>query len=170
MVLGGFVLIGWLARAFAANVTSKPAQYAGLGLYVVGEAVIFAPLILLALVVSDSGDILIQAALLTAALFTGLTAVVFITGKDFSFLRTFLVVGGMIAVGLIVTGTIFGFDLGLAFSAGMIVLACGAILYDTSKIIHNFDTDQHVAAALELFASVALLLWYIIRILLRARR
>jgi len=170
LVLGGFIVIGWIARAFATNVTNRPAQYVGLGLYVIGEAIIFAPLILIALVVSKSGDILIQAALMTGALFTGLTVVVFVTGKDFSFLRTFLVVGGIAAIGLIASGAIFGFDLGFVFSAGMIVLACASILYDTSKIIHNFETDQHVAAALELFASIALLLWYVIRILLRARR
>ena len=44
------------------------------------------------------------------------------------------------------------------------------ILYDTSKIIHSYNPDQHVAAALELFASVALPFWYILRILMRARR
>lgn len=170
MFLGGFIVIGWLARSFAANVSSKPAQYAGLGIYVVAEAIIFTPLILMALVASESGALLMQAAVMTGALFTGLTAVVFFTGKDFSFLRTFLVVGGIVAVGLIVSGAIFGFDLGFAFSAGMIILACAAILYDTSKVIHHFRTDQHVAAALELFASVALLLWYVIQILLRARR
>ena len=48
----------------------------------------------------------------------------------------------------------------------MVVLASGYILYDTSNILHHYRTNQHVAAALALFASVALLFWYVIRILI----
>lgn len=46
----------------------------------------------------------------------------------------------------------------------MVALACGFIIYDTSNIIHHYGTDQHVSAALQLFASVALLFWYVLRI------
>jgi FtsH-binding integral membrane protein len=46
----------------------------------------------------------------------------------------------------------------------MVAFAGGAILYDTSNILHRYNTNQHVAAALSLFASVALLFWYILRI------
>ena len=171
MILGGFVLVGWLARAFAAKTTSIEAQYFGLGLYVVAEAVIFVPLIAIALIVSEgSPNILLQAGALTGTLFAALTAVAFLTGKDFSFLRSFLVMGGIVALGLIVCGAVFGFDLGLAFSGGMVVLAAGAILYDTSKILRDYPSNQYVGASLELFASVALLFWYVLRILLRMRR
>ena len=72
--------------------------------------------------------------------------------------------GGFVAIGLIVAGTMFGFDLGLAFTGGMIVLACGAILYDTSNVLHHYPVDRHVAASLELFASVALLFWYVLQL------
>lgn len=165
-VLGGFIVVGWLARMFAANTSSLAGQYVGLTLYVLAEAIIFVPLIAIALAVTGSTSILFEAALLTGALFTGLTAVVFLTGKDFSFLRSILVIGGVVAIGLIVCGAVFGFDLGFAFSAGMILLAAGAILYDTSNIMRHYRTDQYVGAALDLFASVALLLWYVLRILL----
>jgi FtsH-binding integral membrane protein len=40
------------------------------------------------------------------------------------------------------------------------------VLYDTSNIIHRYQPGDHVAAALSLFASIALLLWYVLRILL----
>lgn len=170
MILGGFVLVGWIARSFAAGSRSLGAQYLGLALYVAAEAVIFVPLIAIALVMTGSDAILYQAAALTGALFAALTAVAVLSGKDFSFLRSFLVVGGIIAMGLIVCGAIFGFDLGLAFSGGMIVLASASILYDTSKILREYDSSQYVGAALELFASVALLLWYVLRILMRLRR
>jgi len=100
------------------------------------------------------------------SLFTGLSAVVFVTKKDFSFLRTALMVGGFIAIGLIVAGLLFGFNLGLWFSVGMIILASGSILYQTSNLLRKYRTDQFVAAALGLFASLMLLFWYILRILM----
>ena len=61
----------------------------------------------------------------------------------------------------------FGFTLGLIFSFLMVGLASAAILYDTSKIMHHYSKNQYVAASLELFASVALLFWYILRILIQ---
>jgi len=168
-VLAAFMVCGWMARGLASSTASVPMQYAGLALYIVAEAVIFLPLIYLALSMSDP-TLLPTAGILTLGLFGGLTMIAFTTRTDYSFLRGVLTIGGFLALGLIVCSFIFGFELGLAFSAGMVVLAGAAILYDTSKIIHSYNPEQHVAAALELFASVALLFWYILRILMRARR
>ena len=169
MILGGFILFGWLARGLASSGASQSMQYVGLTLYVIVEAVIFVPIIYIAAFYADSPNLIPTAAILTGTLFAGLTAIVFVTKKDFSFLRGVLVIGGFVAMGLIVCSIIFGFDLGLAFSAGMIGLAGCAILYDTSKILHHYRTDQHVGAALELFASVALLFWYVLRLLMNRR-
>lgn len=169
MLLGAFILTGWMARGFAQRIDSPAAQYAGLTLYVLAEAVIFVPMMYIAVHYS-SPDLLQNAALLTGFLFAGLSAVCFITRKDFSFLRGILAIGGMVAIGLIVSSIIFGFTLGLAFSAAMILLACTAILYDTSKVIHHYPVGSHVAASLELFASVALLFWYILRLLMSLNR
>ena len=47
---------------------------------------------------------------------------------------------------------------------GMIVLASGSILYNTSAIMYHYAPGQHVAASLSLFASVALLFWYVLRL------
>ncbi|KKI98841.1 Bax inhibitor-1/YccA family protein [Prochlorothrix hollandica] len=168
MVLGGFALLGWMARTLAAN-TSPEMQYIGLGLYVFMQALIFAPMIFIA-VYFTSPEVLPTAALLTAMMFAGLTAVVFITQKDFSFLGGILTMGGFVALGLIICSVIFGFSLGLFFSFFMVVFASGAILYDTSNIMKHYAVDQHVAASLELFASVALLFWYVLRILMSLSR
>ena len=54
----------------------------------------------------------------------------------------------------------------VAPSAAMVLLAAGFVLYDTSNVLHHYRTTQHVAAALALFASVALLFWYILQIVL----
>jgi FtsH-binding integral membrane protein len=100
------------------------------------------------------------------SLFTGLSAVVLFTKKDFSFLKNILTIGFFIALGLIAAGLLFGFNLGLWFSVGMIVLAAGSILYQTSNLVHTYSNDQYVAAALGLFASLMLLFWYILQIFL----
>ena len=169
MFLGIFIVCGWLARGLAARVDSVPLQYLGLGLYIGAEALLFAPMLYIAVFYS-SPIVLPTATILTGLLFAGLTAVVVTTRKDFSSLRGILTIGGFIAIGLIVCGVIFGFELGLWFSAAMVALAGAAILYDTSKIMYHYSTDQHVAASLQLFASVALMFWYILRIVMRMSR
>ena len=169
MILGGFIVLGRLASGLASSAASQSVQYAGLTLYVIAEAVIFAPLLYLAMYYS-SPEVIPTAGILTLGIFGGLTLIVFTTKKDFSFLRGILAVGSMVALGLIVCAVVFGFNLGLVFSAAMVLLASGAILYDTSRIQNHYRTDQHVAASLQLFASVALLFWYVLNILMRLNR
>ncbi len=169
LILGGFMILGRLATGLAAGGASPSVQYAGLTLYVIAESVIFAPLLLLA-VLYGAPDVLPMAGILTLLLFGGLTLVVFTTRKDFSFLRGILAIGSMLALGLIVCAVLFGFNLGLVFSFAMVLLASGAILYDTSRILLHYGPDQHVAASLQLFASVALLFWYILQIVMSLSR
>lgn len=167
-VLGGMMLVGWIASGMAHS-ASKQMQYTGLALYTFAEACIFLPLVLMALAVAGDASLLLQAGLMTGLLFLGLTATVFITRADYSFLKTALTVGGFVALGLIIGSIIFGFTLGLLFSGAMVIFAAAAILYTTSKILHQYSEDQYVGAALELFASVALLLWYVLRVLISLR-
>ena len=167
-ILGGFWLGSMLANKWT-QAQDKSTQYRGLGIYVLLEAIIFLPMIYIAIDLSDGLAIISQAGIITLSLFAGLTAVVFLTRVDFSFLRTILVVGGFVAFGLIVAGGIFGFNLGLWFSLAMVALAAGGILYETYKIKNVYSTDQYVAAALQLFSSVMLLFWYVLRILLSRR-
>jgi FtsH-binding integral membrane protein len=103
------------------------------------------------------------------AIFSALTLSVFITKKDFSYLRSALMMAGGAALMLIVLSLVFGFNLGIVFSVGMVLLAAGYILYQTSQVLAHYDPRQHVAASLALFASVALMFWYVIRIFMRAR-
>ena len=99
-------------------------------------------------------------------IFGGLTAVVFLTRADFSFLRTALYLGGFVAMAFIVASMLLGFSLGMLFCVLMVAFAGGFILYDTSNVLHHYRIGQHVAASLALFASVALLLWYVLRIVM----
>jgi|SRR5262245_25834672 len=162
IVLVAFMGVSWLAQNWASSETSIQKQYMGLGLYVVAEAIIFLPILYIAANYS-SPDVIPTAGVVTSFLFAGLTATVLITRKDFSWMRSILTIGGFVALGLIAASIIFGFSLGIFFSAVMILFASGAILYDTSNVLHHYRTDQHVAASLSLFASVALLFWYILR-------
>lgn len=169
IVLVGFMGVSWLANRWATSATSLGTQYAGLGLYVVAEAVIFAPLLYVAAVYGPP-NVIAQAGLLTAVIFAGLTAVVVMSGADFSFLKTGLSVAGFAALGVIVASAIFGFSLGIVFTAAMILFASAYILYDTSNVLHHYRIGQHVAASLALFASVALLFWYVLRLLMSLNR
>jgi FtsH-binding integral membrane protein len=175
IVLGAFIGVSYLANYWAFNGGSPALQYAGLGLYVVAQALIFVPILYVAMymIPSEPGrqfELVGQAGILTMCLFAGLTAVVFFTGKDFSFLGPIISIAGFVALGVIICAMIFGFTLGLLFSLAMIVLAAGAILYDTSNVLHRFRLDQHVAASLSLFASVALLFYYVLLALIQSRR
>lgn len=163
-VLGGFMLISWLSNKWAVSETSTAVQYMGLGVFVVAEAIIFIPLLYVAIYASGDPTVIVKAGIVSLGLFAGLTFTVLITRSDFSWLAPILGIGGFAALGFIVASAIFGFTLGNVFAFIMVAFAGTAILYNTSQVLHNFNTKQHVAAALTLFASVALLFWYILRI------
>jgi FtsH-binding integral membrane protein len=169
IVLLAFMGAATLANWWANSSTSRPLQYMGLLLYVLVETILFLPLLFMATMRSGGGEILIQSGIITAGLFAGLTAVVFLSRRDFSFLAPILAVAFFVSLGFIVASIIYGFSLGTLFSYLMVAFAGGAILYQTSNILHHYRTDQHVAASLSLFASVALLYWYIVRIFMSSR-
>ena len=164
LVLGGYMVVSWIARSWANSSTSQGTQYAGLGLYVVAEAVLLMPLLYIGMRFDPNLPII--AAAITGITFAGLTAVVLMTRVDLASWGTYLGVAGFAAMGLIVAGIIFGFSLGIWFCGAMVALACGFILYDTSNVLHHYNTRQYVAASLALFASVVLLFWYVLRLLM----
>jgi uncharacterized protein len=178
IVVAAFMVTSWIADYGARHATSRAMQYAGLGIYAVAEALIFVPL--LTIVAIRTHDILARgghepaiirdAAFTTLAIFGALTASVWISKKDFSWMRSGLAMVSAAAMMLIVLSLVFGFNLGIVFSVAMVVLAAGYILYQTSQVLAHYDPRQHVAAALALFSSVALMFWYVIRILMRMRQ
>jgi hypothetical protein len=165
IVLAAFIGVSYIAQSWALSAVSLTKQYAGLSLFVVAEAIIFVPLLYIAKNIGGA-ELLGSAAFLTLILFGGLTAIVFVTRNDFSFLGAFLRFGGFAALAVIAVGVFAGFNIGMWFIVPMIVLACGYILYDTSNVLHHYRIGQHVAASLALFASVALLFWYILQLLM----
>ena len=166
----GVMVLFWLgttaAQSLAFSRASRLAQYAGLGLYVLLQALIFVPLIYYTSIVTkgNPGEILIPACLATGALVVALTAVVFMTNLDFSFLKVAIVTGSICALGIIVVSLFAGWSLGAWFSIAMIVLMATVILYQTNEVKNTMETDQHVAAAFVLFSSFVTLLFYVIRL------
>jgi len=167
LILGAFMLTGWLATRTAQTSSSIGMQYFAYAAYVVAEALIFVPLLYLA--DSKAPGTIDSAVLVTALGAGGLMLVAHRTRKDFSFLRAILMWGGVLAIVAMVGGAIFGFQLGTWFSVAMIGFAGAAVLYDTSNIIRYYPEDRYVSAAMQLFASIALMFWYVLRLLMGNR-
>lgn len=164
--LGAFMGVSYIADRWAQSGSSRSTQYAGLGLYVLAEAILFIPLVYMAKEHGPAGAIQ-SAGLITGIVFAGLTAVVFLTKADFSFLGPALGILGFAAIAFIIAAIFLGMPmLGTWFSIAMVVLASGYILYNTSNILHHYRTDQPVAASLALFSSVGLLLWYVLQMVM----
>ena len=166
IVLGAFMVVSMVADRWARSATSLPMQYAGLGLYVVAEALIFVPILLIAqqLGRAQGENLIASAGVMTAVIFGGLTVLVFFTRADFSWLGRYLGIAALAVLGFIVCSLLFNFNLGNLFTAVMIGFAAAYILYYTSNVLHHYRLDQYVAASLALFASVALLFWYVLQL------
>lgn len=162
MVLGAFILAGWGATHVAHRLESTGAQYAAFAVFIFMEALIFSPMLYIAAM--QYPGVIESAAGVTVLGTVGLIATAMITRKDFSFLRGMLVWGGMLAIVGIFSSMIFGFALGTWFSIAMIGFAGAAVLYDTSNILHHYPQDKYVAASMQLFASIAMMFWYILRL------
>ncbi len=168
IVLLAAMAVSWGANKLAVSETSLLVQYLGLYIYVFLQAIICLPLLLLANAVAP--DTIVHAGVLTAALSIGLMLTAAITGSDFSILRGVLAISSLIILGLVFTSILFGFELGIFFSAGVILFAAGGILYQTGQLSKNYAYNQYVASALGLFASVILLFFYVLRFMLQSRR
>ena len=178
MMFGGFLLVSWIAEMWANSDSSKGMQYLGLSVYVIAESLFLAPILYFAQLraidlpnpfgaevgASMTVPVVPAAAVTTLLLFSVLTAIAWFSKADFSFMSAGLTIAGIAAFALIIASAIFGLHLGVWFSVAMIVFACAYILYDTSNVIHKYPADKYVAASLALFASVALLFWYVLRL------
>ncbi len=184
LVLGLFMVVGVVAQKLAQSESSRGLQYLGLGVAVVAQGVLLQPLLWLVVFkfgdpaavlagveggMGAAGSVILQAAFVTIAIFGGLTATVFITKKDFSFLRGALTIATFGALGIIIASALFGFSLGVIFVGAMIVLMAGYILYQTTLVMSYFPPSSYVAASLMLFSTVATLFWYVLQLIMSLR-
>ncbi len=167
-----FIVGSSLASYMAQGNKSVGTNYACLTLYVLLYTLLFVPILTIA---SDpkfgigNPKLPLMAGMVTLMVFGALTAFVFISGKDFSFMGPILCVLSMVALGVIVASMFGLFSLGLVFCALMVALFAGYIIYDTSNIIHRYSTNEHVAASMALFGSVAMLFYYILMLFMSNR-
>lgn len=169
LILGGFMIVSWIASSLAVKMTTTAGQYGAFGLLIGANVLLFATPLYIAAVTPELEGAITQAAQLSLFAFAGLSIIAIRTSRDFSFLRGLLLWGGVLALGLIVAATLFGTGLGTWFSIAMIGFAGAAILYDTQKIYHQYPPQAVVPAAMNLFASLALLFWYILRLVMSRR-
>ncbi len=164
IMFGAFILVGWGGMHLAHRIQSTQAQYAVFAAFICVYAVVFSPLLLMATQMAPGA--IDSAAGITVLASIGLIATAMITRKDFSFLRGMMVWIGMLAFVAIIGSFIFGFHLGTWFSVAMIGFAGAAVLYDTSNIMHHYPKDRYVAASMALFSSIAMMFFYILRLLM----
>jgi FtsH-binding integral membrane protein len=163
LFFGAFMFCGYLAERWSMNQSSMKMQYAGLAVYVAVQAVFMTPMLFIAATYSDP-SVIPSAGIMTVVVFGGLTAMTMYTKQDFSFLGSALRLLSFGAFGVIACSMLFGFSLGILFSAAMVVLAGGYILYETSAVMRHYPETAYVAASLRLFSAVALLFFYLLRI------
>jgi FtsH-binding integral membrane protein len=160
----------------ARSSASVGTKYAGLALYVLLYVLLFVPILTITTNPffgiadpSSPAKLPLQAGIVTLMVFAGLTAAVFVSGKDFSFMGPILGVCSFVALGFIIASFFGGPSLGLVFCSLMVALFAGYIIYDTSNIIHRYHTNEHVAASMALFGSFAMLFYYILMLFMSAR-
>jgi uncharacterized protein len=169
LVLGAFMIVNWLATSAAHDLDNPSRQYGGLFAIAAAEALIFAPFLWYVFNVEGAGGsaTVASAAVVTVLGFAGLTAVGLFTSRDLSFLKPLVMFAGVMALVLIVAALLFGLELGVWFSVAMVAVAGAAILFQTQAILRTYPETAYVGAAVQLFASVMLLFWYVLRIFSR---
>lgn len=105
----------------------------------------------------------------TTVAFGGLSAYVFISRKDFSYLGGFLTVMCLGMLAFILCSFIFGIGMSQPMWIGFNLLGLGMmclfVLYDTSMILNHYAEDEYVMAAMALFLDFILIFKYILRLL-----
>ena len=167
LILGGFMLVSWLANSLAYRAGGEAAQWGGLVLLVAANALVFAPLLLIAEL--QVPGVVVQAGQYAVVGFVGLSVIAVRSARDFTWLSAALRWVGLLAIAAIVLSVLTGAVLGTWFSLAMIGFAGAAILHDTQTILRTTPVGRETAAAMQLFSGVALLFWYLVRFLAERR-
>ena len=104
--------------------------------------------------VPNGGELVMTSLGITGLLFAGLSAYVVQSRRDMSFMGSFLTVGligllGVIVVGLFVDLSAFQ----MVISSAVVLLMAGCILFETSAIIHGGQTN-YILATVSLYVSI----------------
>ncbi len=167
LILGGFMIVSWLSNSLTMRASSPAAEWGGYLLLVAANALIFAPMLVIAELqvpgtVAAAGQYAVGG-------FVILSVIAHRSARDFTWLGATLRWFGVLALVAIVLAVLTGFALGTWFSLAMIGFAGAAILYETQVILRETPPGRETAAAMALFSSLALLFWYVLRLLMERR-
>lgn len=161
-IIVSFVMI-FVLNKLQNSIWALPMTFAFTGLMGFG----LGPILNHYLAMANGGQIVMTAMGMTAATFLGLSAYVLTSKKDFSFMGGFLAAGSMvllIAMVALFVLPMLGVNIGamhLAFSAGVVLLMSGFILYDTSNIVNGTYTN-YVMATVSLYLNIYNLLIHLL--------
>jgi modulator of FtsH protease len=111
------------------------------------------------LAMANGAQVVMMSLGITGAAFMGLSGYALVTRKDFSFMRSFLMVGVLIAFVasiVVLLASMFGYPmpaLALTVSALFAFLMCGMILWQTGEIVNGGETN-YVLATIGLYVSI----------------
>lgn len=118
------------------------------------------------------GKVVIQAFAATLVTFVTITAYIFITKKDFSYLFSFLMGATLVLIVLFLLTFVTSWFAGQRASRWMYfgisvfgaLLMIGYLLYDTSLVVTRLGPDQWIRAVVELYVDVINLFLYLLSI------
>jgi len=168
----GFLFLSMFARSGTRSGEASPLGLVALGGFVLASGALLGPIVGTYVGLGMASTVA-AAAVVTAVTFTALTAVVFLTGKNFSFLGGMLFVGLIALVVAMLVNRFFlhsaGFDWWM--SAGGAVLFCGFILYDTSNVVRVYGPGNMVVpAVISLYLDILNLFLLLLHLLGGRRR
>jgi modulator of FtsH protease len=156
IMIGGPLLIGM----FRTSIWSIPLTFAFTGAlgYVAG------PIVGMYLSFPGGSSIVFNAMASTALIFFALSGYALTTRKNFSFLGGFVFVGCLVVLAAIIANIFLNIPaLSLAISAAAVLLMSAAILYDTSRMVHDGETN-YVLMTVSLFANIYVMFMHLLNL------
>ena len=125
---------------------------------------VLGPILSIYLSLSNGPQIVMMSFGTTAAVFVGLSAYTLATRKDFSYMRSFLFTGLIVLLVAIVANIFLAIPLlSLTISSVAVFIMSALILYDTSRMIHDGETN-YVMMTVSLYANIYVLFVHLLNI------
>jgi modulator of FtsH protease len=125
---------------------------------------LLSPMVGAYLAIPGGPTIVLNALATTAVLFGALSIYAVTTRTDFSFMRGFLMVGLIVALVAIVANLFLQVPLlSLVISAVVVLLMCGLILFDTSRMVNGGESNP-VVMTVSLFANIVVLFSHLLHL------
>ncbi|OOG27140.1 BAX inhibitor protein [Thioalkalivibrio denitrificans] len=160
VMIGVFIGGPFVIYALRNSIWSLPLTFVFTGFmgYVLG------PIVTFYLAQPNGSEIVMGALGTTAIMFVGLSAYALTTRKDFSFLGGFVFVGFLVVLAAIVANLFLGLPaLSLTISAAAVLVVSAAILFDTSRMVHDGETN-YVMMTVSLYANIYVLFLHLLNL------